>query len=151
MMLKTIPARPIFCLHFDMPGYRPGRRKQGLGDLFRAIVAQYAMFRPGTPDRRRLSAPLASGAPFRKWVIEGGCRQGAVDHGLGHLDERSVVVAGVGAQRGERLFHVEVLSLGNDPLGLFDDDATVERVVELLVEDLGLERGTMLKDRKSVV
>ena len=36
--------------------------------------------------------------------------------------------------------------LGDHALGLLDDDAAVERVVELLVEDLRLERGAVLED-----
>ena len=36
--------------------------------------------------------------------------------------------------------------LGQHPFGLLDDDAAVERVVELLVDDLGLEGGAVLED-----
>jgi len=50
------------------------------------------------------------------------------------------VVAGMCAQSKERLLHVEAFSLGHHPLGLFDDYAAVESVLELLVHDLGLER-----------
>ena len=49
-------------------------------------------------------------------------------------------------KRGERLLHVEAVPLGDHAFGLLDDDAAVERVVELLVEDLGLERGAVLED-----
>ncbi len=56
------------------------------------------------------------------------------------------MVAGVSAQRRERLFHVEVFPLGHHALGLFDDYAAVEGVLELLVHPLGLERGAVLED-----
>ena len=56
------------------------------------------------------------------------------------------MVAGVVAQSRERLLHVEAFSFGHHALGLFDDDAAVESVLELLVDDLGLERGPVLED-----
>jgi hypothetical protein len=37
------------------------------------------------------------------------------------------------------LSDVEACSLGHHPFGLFDHDAAVEDVLELLVDDLGLE------------
>ena len=56
------------------------------------------------------------------------------------------MVAGVDPQSREGLLHVEAFSFCHHPLGLFDDDAAVESVLELLVEDLGLERGAVLED-----
>ena len=67
----------------------------------------------------------------------------ARDDVLRDIHEPEVVVAGVATQRSEGLFHVEPESLGDHPLGLLDDDAAVERVGELLVEDLRFERGSV--------
>ena len=50
------------------------------------------------------------------------------------------MVPGVRAQGREGLSRVEACSLGDDALGLLDDDAAIGGVLELLVEDLGLEK-----------
>ena len=62
------------------------------------------------------------------------------------VGEAMVVVAGVVAQTGEGLFHVQPLALGDHALGLLDHDATVQGVVELLVDDLGAARRVVLED-----
>jgi hypothetical protein len=54
-------------------------------------------------------------------------------------DEPQVVVAGMVAQGREGLSHVAACSLGHHPFGLFDHEAAVEGVLELLVDDLGLD------------
>ena len=56
------------------------------------------------------------------------------------------MVAGMVTQGRERLLHVEAFSLCDDPLGLLDDDPAVERMLELLVDDLGFEGGAVLED-----
>ena len=43
-------------------------------------------------------------------------------------------------------FHVDAFPLGDHPFRLLDDDAAVQSVVELFVEDLSLERGAVLED-----
>jgi hypothetical protein len=50
------------------------------------------------------------------------------------------------SQRGKCLFHVKTPALGDDTLGLLDDDAAVESMVELVVDDLGLERAAVLQN-----
>lgn len=57
-----------------------------------------------------------------------------------------IVVAGVVTQHREGLLHAEACALGDHPFGLFDDDATVKRVVELLVQDLALAHRALLQD-----
>ncbi len=57
------------------------------------------------------------------------------------------MVAGVVAQRGKGLFHGEAQSLGHHAFGLLDNDAAVERHLELLVHELPLERGAVLENR----
>jgi hypothetical protein len=64
--------------------------------------------------------------------------EGTVDDVVGDVDEPKAVAAGMCAQSRERLFHVKALALSDHSLGLFDDDAAVERVVELFVDDVGL-------------
>ena len=44
------------------------------------------------------------------------------------------MVAGIGPQQREGLHHLDPGVLGDDALGLFDDDAAVERIGELFVE-----------------
>ena len=78
--------------------------------------------------------------------VEGVCGMGAGEDVVGEVDEAEVVVAGVVAQRQERLVHVETRPLGHHPLGLLDDDAAVEGVLELLVHDLGLADDPMVQD-----
>src|SRR3954454_11057044 len=81
-----------------------------------------------------LSASMRSG-------IDGCCAQGPVDDVLGDVDELPIVVARVAAQPCEGVLHVETGPLAQHALGLLDEDAAVESVVELLVHHLGLERG----------
>ena len=50
------------------------------------------------------------------------------------------------AQEVEGLVHAEVLPFGDHALGLFDDHPAVEGVAELLVDELGLERGAVLEN-----
>ena len=44
------------------------------------------------------------------------------------------MVAGIGPQQREGLHHLDPGVLGDDALGLFDDDAAVERIGQLFVE-----------------
>ncbi len=62
------------------------------------------------------------------------------------------MIASVVAHDVERFRHVHAFSLGDHSFRLFDRDAAVQRVLELLVEDLRLERGTVLeyRDRRNV-
>jgi hypothetical protein len=72
--------------------------------------------------------------------------RGAVGHVAGDVGEPTIVVAGVDALRGEGVLHVEPFPFSDHSRGLRDDDAGVEGVVELRVEDLGLEGGTLLEN-----
>ena len=54
------------------------------------------------------------------------------------IDEPKVVPTGMRAQPRERLVHAEALPFSDHAFGLFDNDAAVERVVELIVDDVGL-------------
>jgi len=68
---------------------------------------------------------------------------GAVDEGAGEVGQSAVVGTGVGAQRGESLFHVDVEAFGELALGLFDQDPAAQRGLELFVEE-GAEAGGAL-------
>ncbi len=56
------------------------------------------------------------------------------------------MVARVGTQGSKRELNIEPSPPGDHPLGLLDHDAAVERMLKLLVEDLGFYRGPVLKD-----
>lgn len=52
----------------------------------------------------------------------------------------------MGAQCGEGFLRTDRLTLGDHAFGLLDDNAAIEGVIELIVEDLSLESGAELKD-----
>src|SRR3954465_15189911 len=79
-------------------------------------------------------------------LLECACRKRSIDDRLGNVDKAEVAAAGVAAQPGERLLHVEVGPFSEHSLRLLDDDAGVQGLAELVVEHLGLDRGTMLQD-----
>src|SRR5205823_2470121 len=74
------------------------------------------------------------------------CRKSSVDDRLRNIDKAKVVAAGMATQPGEGLLHVKVGALGQNPLGLLDDDAGVESFAELVVQHFGLERGAVLQN-----
>jgi hypothetical protein len=78
---------------------------------------------------------FVSGLTCRAQPAQCGRGQGATDDSSSHGDEAQAVVAGMGPPSREGLLHIEAFSLGHHPLGLFDHDAAVEGVLELLVYD----------------
>lgn len=66
---------------------------------------------------------------------------------LGDVGEAQIVAPSVMAKSVERLVGADSRALGDDALGLFDHDSTVECFVELLVYDAGFEPDAMLQDR----
>ena len=127
---------------------RPDRELSDAAALYGHLLGEGSVHAFLAEHRPRLSTST-SRSPSNELLlrgIEGGRGEGAVDDVVGDVDQPEVVVAGVVAQRGEGLFHVEAGAFGDHALGLLDDDAAVEGVVELLVDDLGLERGAVLED-----
>ena len=55
------------------------------------------------------------------------------------------MTAGVAAQAVERRLHGETAGLGEDALGLFDDDAAVQRGLQLFGDDLAVTDGAFLQ------
>jgi hypothetical protein len=53
-------------------------------------------------------------------------RFGSVDDGAGQFGEPAVVGAGGGAEQGERLVHLDVVTFGDDAFSPFNDDTAVE-------------------------
>ena len=70
----------------------------------------------------------------------------ALDDLCRQVGEFGVGVAGVGADALERSGHVDVRAFRHHALGLFDDDAAVERVLELLIAQLRQCGGHCLQD-----
>jgi hypothetical protein len=62
------------------------------------------------------------------------------------VNETLIVVASVMAKPREGLLHVEPGPLRDDTFGLLYDDAAVERMIELLVHELGLAGGSVMND-----
>jgi hypothetical protein len=69
----------------------------------------------------------------------------AVDHVSGHGVRRQVVPAAVVAHEPEGLVDVHVRAREEDTCGLFDQDAAVERTLQLLGEQVRLSNGTLLE------
>ena len=101
-----------------------------------------ARLRPRWPSARRGSgvAGRGRGTEFRG-------AHGAVDDALRNTDEAEVVAAGVCAQGPEGLVHAETGSLSGHSLGLLDQHAAVERLLQLFVYDLAFEPGAVLQGR----
>src|SRR4051794_31929672 len=78
--------------------------------------------------------------------LRGGEVLGARDDRSCEVGELAVVGAGVAAQGGERLVHVDVQPLGEDALGLLDQNAAVQCGLQLNDHGVGLEIGAMLQD-----
>ena len=57
----------------------------------------------------------------------------------------AVVLAGCAAQEFKRFIHVELAAFGDDPFGLLDQNASVERGLELFGDDLTLSDGPSLQ------
>jgi len=68
---------------------------------------------------------------------------------VSRVDEAKIVVTGVMAKACEGLVHVESGPFRQDTLGLLYDDAAVERMIELLVHELGLSGGPVMNDGDS--
>jgi hypothetical protein len=64
----------------------------------------------------------------------------------GEVGEAHVVVPGVCSQSIERFIHIATRRLADHPLRLFDDDSTIQGVVQLGVQCGGIDRRTVLKD-----
>ena len=73
-------------------------------------------------------------------------RSVAGDDGTGHVGESEVVAAGVVAQGGEGLLHVEALVFGDHALGLLDHDAAVEGFLSCSLRSWVSSGGPVLQD-----
>jgi hypothetical protein len=73
--------------------------------------------------------------------------RGAVDDLVGQDGQAHLVAAGVATQDRERLVDGDAASLSEHALGLFDDEPTVERPLQLLGECLGLPSATFAQER----
>ena len=60
-------------------------------------------------------------------------------------DRRRLLVAGAAAQQGEGLVDVQLEAFGQDALGLFDQDAAVQRGLQLLGQDVAAADGALLQ------
>jgi hypothetical protein len=69
---------------------------------------------------------------------------GSLDDGSGEVGQAPVTVAGAAAQQGERVGDVQVEAFGHDALGLFDQDTTVQRGLQLFGDDPAAVDGTLL-------
>jgi hypothetical protein len=63
---------------------------------------------------------------------------------LGHVDEVTVVIVGVGTQEQERMIHAQTSLFSHYAFGLFYNDTDVQGVPEPVVHDLGLRRRAVL-------
>ena len=57
------------------------------------------------------------------------------------------MVTGMVPQQHKGFRHLQTFAFRDDSFGLFENDPTVERGPKLIGDDLGLERGSILKDR----
>ena len=93
-----------------------------------------------------LLAGTLSGSPGSARRIECFGLQSAVNDGVSDINETLIVVESVMAKPREGLLHVEPGPLRYDTFGLLYDDVTVEGMIELLVHELGLAGGPVVKD-----
>jgi hypothetical protein len=106
------------------------------------------MPRPTTiPLCRRASGRWVWGLASGLGSQHGGAVGRSVDDAACQVRETGVGVTGVPAEPVERLVHGEVAAFGEDSFGLFDHDATGERVLELLSEHLAVADRAFLQDR----
>ncbi len=115
------------------------RRRSGPPEKFGRVLTD-AVIVGGTPDIR--SCVGVGGVGCRTWATARGFQrlweERVVDDALRRIAKFEVAVAGVSPEPKEGLFHVNAKGLGHDPFGLFDDDATVESLLQLFVEALCL-------------
>jgi hypothetical protein len=81
-----------------------------------------------------------------RWGRCSGKDETAFDHGASDVREELLVGTGVPAQEGERLFHADPVRLRDEALRLFDDDAAVERALELLLRQVRVLERPLLQD-----
>src|SRR3954451_14725135 len=81
--------------------------------------------------------------------IEVGCGHVAAYDGVGQIREAIVVVASMVAEHVERGPHVEPEPFAHHALRLLYHDPAVQRVGQLVVDNLRFLSGAMLKDRDS--
>jgi hypothetical protein len=91
-------------------------------------------------------ARMLSGSPGGARRIKCFGLESAVNNGASRVNETKIVVAGVMAKAGEGLVHIQSGPLRHHTFGLLYDDATVERMIELLVHELGLGGGPVVND-----
>ena len=72
--------------------------------------------------------------------------ESAVDYLSGDVCQPAAVVTGISPQQREGLGHVDPRPFADDAFGLFDDDATVQRITELVIESTEVEVCAVLKN-----
>src|SRR5687768_5387929 len=70
---------------------------------------------------------------------------GVGDDGVREVADAAVTTSGVVPDEGERVVDADPASLRDDPFGLLDDDAAVERALELFGEYLAAADGAFLQ------